>query len=74
MMRLPYFMARTLLLLDRSPRIRAWTIDVLERYPNLFAQLVGVHLGHSPFRFFGPSTLLAAGGRFLRRHALTEVD
>jgi 2-polyprenyl-6-methoxyphenol hydroxylase-like FAD-dependent oxidoreductase len=64
MIRLPYFMARTLLLLDRSPRFRAWTINTFERYPNLFAQLLGVHLGHPSFRFFGPSTLLAAGGRF----------
>jgi menaquinone-9 beta-reductase len=64
MMRLPYFMAKTLLLLDRSPRIRTWTIDAFERYPNLFARLLGVHLGHPPFSLFGPSTLLAAGGRF----------
>jgi flavin-dependent dehydrogenase len=65
MMRLPYFMASTLLLLDRSPRIRAWTLDAFGRHPNLFAQLLGVHLGHPPFRFFGPSALLAAGARLL---------
>lgn len=64
MMRLPYFMASTLLLLDRSPRIRAWTIDAFERHPNLFAQLLGIHLGHPPFRFFDSSTSLAAEARF----------
>ena len=65
MMRLPYFMASTLLLLDRSPRIRAWTLDAFGRHPNLFAHLLGVHLGHPPFRFVGPSALLAAGARLL---------
>jgi hypothetical protein len=36
-----------------------------QRHPNLFARLLGVHLGQPPIRFFGSSALLATGLRFL---------
>jgi menaquinone-9 beta-reductase len=65
MIRMPHFMASMLLWLDRSPRIRARTIGTFQRHPNLFARLLGVHLGQPPIRFFGSSALLATGLRFL---------
>lgn len=46
--RLPHFMARTLLLLDNSPRLRNRTLHALQRRPPLFQQHLGVHVGHAP--------------------------
>ncbi len=63
--RLPHFMARTMLLLDSSPRLRSRALQVLERRPDLFAQMLRVHIGHDPIRVFGPSGLLATGALIL---------
>lgn len=46
MQRMPHLMASTMLLLDRSPRIRSLSIALLERLPDLFAMLLAVHIGH----------------------------
>jgi len=59
--RLPHLMAATLLLLDRSPRLRAWIFARFARQPQLFAHLLRVHIGEEPLRLFGRSGLLATG-------------
>ncbi len=46
--RLPYFMGRTMLLMDASPRIRSIALPLLERYPRLFERLLSIHIGHNP--------------------------
>ncbi len=45
--RLPHLMAGTLLLLDKSPLLRSQSISILERYPQLFARLLKLHIGHA---------------------------
>jgi flavin-dependent dehydrogenase len=63
--RLPHLMAGMLLLLDRSPRLRARVFALFEARPQLFAHLLEVHIGAAPARLFGPSGLLAVGLRRL---------
>jgi flavin-dependent dehydrogenase len=59
--RLPHRMAAALLLLDRSPRLRACILTRFERQPRLFSHLLEVHIGASPLCLFGRSGLLATG-------------
>lgn len=49
--RLPHLMAGTMLLLDRSPILRSSSIALLARYPQLFASLLALHIGHVPQTF-----------------------
>jgi menaquinone-9 beta-reductase len=60
LLRLPHFMSRTMLLMDRSPVILAKTLNTFQRKPDLFSHLLQVHIGHSPVRFMGSSGLLAS--------------
>jgi flavin-dependent dehydrogenase len=63
--RMPHFMAQTMLLLDESPRLRTGALKALERRPQIFQQLLRVHIGHAPVTLLGPTGLLAAGVRIL---------
>jgi len=65
--RLPSLMSRSLLLMDRSPRIRDRVLSIFQRHPILFEQLLQKHIGHSSLRFFGSEGLFAAG-----LHSLTN--
>jgi flavin-dependent dehydrogenase len=58
--RLPHLMARGLLLLDHSPRLRPHVFSFFERHPQVFQQMLEVHIGHRPLRLFGSQGLLAA--------------
>jgi menaquinone-9 beta-reductase len=58
---MPALMSRGLLLMDRSPRLRARTLSTFERNPKLFSRLLHAHIGHSPMQFFGFDGLLATG-------------
>jgi menaquinone-9 beta-reductase len=49
----PTLMSRSLLLMDRYPRLRDQTLNVLERNPWLFEQLLRIHVGHSPLHLLG---------------------
>jgi len=49
----PTLMSRTLLLMDRYPRLRDQTLNVLQRNPRLFERLLRIHVGHSPLHLFG---------------------
>jgi flavin-dependent dehydrogenase len=54
-------MSRNLLLMDRSPRLRARVIQTFERFPILFQRLLEVHIGHRACIFPGIDDLLASG-------------
>jgi menaquinone-9 beta-reductase len=54
-------MSRGLLLISRSPRLRAQTLNSFERHPILFERLLQVHIGHRACIFPGIDELLATG-------------
>jgi flavin-dependent dehydrogenase len=58
--RLPHFMSRTMLLMDRSPVILTKTLNTFQRKPDLFSHLLQVHIGNSPVRLLGSSGILAS--------------
>ncbi|HMF52872.1 MAG TPA: FAD-dependent oxidoreductase [Edaphobacter sp.] len=58
--RLPRFMSRSLLMMDRSPRVLKKTLNTFQRKPDLFSQLLKVHVGHSQIRLLGSSGMLAS--------------
>jgi menaquinone-9 beta-reductase len=55
---LPVLMSRTLLLMDRSPRLRDRALNTFQRTPWLFERLLQLHIGHSPLHLFGVDGLL----------------
>ena len=59
--RLPHYMSRTMLLMDRSPALRARTFDAFQHKPALFSHLLEIHIGHSRPRIFGLNGILLAG-------------
>jgi 2-polyprenyl-6-methoxyphenol hydroxylase-like FAD-dependent oxidoreductase len=61
--RLPSTMAHALLVLDVYPALRNRTLRLFERYPQLFQQLLGLHVGQTPAHF----GLLSFGARLLAR-------
>jgi menaquinone-9 beta-reductase len=58
---LPNLISRSLLLMDRSPRLRARVLNSLERYPILFQRILEVHVNHRACIFPGIDELLASG-------------
>ncbi|WP_158790539.1 NAD(P)/FAD-dependent oxidoreductase [Granulicella sp. L60] len=57
--RLPTLMSRTLLLMDRHPRLRTVALTTFQRHPRLFERLLQIHIGHTPIPLFDPTHLLA---------------
>lgn len=55
--RLPSIMSRSLLLMDRSPRLRDAVLRTFERTPWLFERLLQTHIGHSPLQSFATEGL-----------------
>jgi flavin-dependent dehydrogenase len=45
--RLPYFMGRTMLLMDAYPRLRSIVLPLLASQPRLFDRLLSIHIGHN---------------------------
>jgi flavin-dependent dehydrogenase len=56
--RLPYFMSRTMLLMDRSPVLRTRTLRAFHRRSDFFSEMLKVHIGHAPLRLLGSSGVL----------------
>jgi 2-polyprenyl-6-methoxyphenol hydroxylase-like FAD-dependent oxidoreductase len=57
-LRLPLTMARVMLLMDRSATFRSRAIGLLADHPQLFARMLGVHVGaESPGRFIASKGL-----------------
>jgi menaquinone-9 beta-reductase len=50
--RLPAMMSRSLLLMDRSPRLRDTVLRAFQRTPWLFEHLLQMHIGQSPRQSF----------------------
>jgi flavin-dependent dehydrogenase len=55
--RFPGLMSRSLLLMDRSPRIRDMALHAFQRHPRLFDRLLQMHIGQSSFHPFGTERL-----------------
>jgi flavin-dependent dehydrogenase len=51
--RLPTLMSRSLLLMDRFPRLRDHALNTFRRSPWLFERLLQMHIGHTPLHLFG---------------------
>lgn len=60
LLRLPRFMSRAMLLMDRHPLALARTFKSFERSPNLFPHLLKVHTGYEPFHLLGSGGLVAS--------------
>ncbi|MBS1800827.1 MAG: FAD-dependent monooxygenase [Acidobacteria bacterium] len=60
LLRLPRFMSRAMLLMDRHPLALARTFKSFERRPNLFPHLLKIHTGYEPFRLLGSGGLVAS--------------
>jgi len=58
--RLPHFMSRTMLLMDRSPALMTRALTTLQRKPDLFSHLLQVHIGHARLRLMGSTGVLAS--------------
>ncbi len=63
--RVPLFMSRTMLLMDRFPIVRNHTLQAFERSPQLFARMLQVHVGASPLRWVGDASVLQMGWQLL---------
>jgi flavin-dependent dehydrogenase len=59
-------MARLMLLLGRGPRLRRRALHALASRPELFAQMLSVHVGETPMLEFGMSRALSLGWAMLR--------
>jgi flavin-dependent dehydrogenase len=55
--RLPSLMSRSLLLMDRSPRLRDTALRTFQRTPWLFERLLQMHIGYSPLQSFSTEGL-----------------
>ena len=64
--RLPEFMSRSMLLMDRSRWLRSRSLRALSRQPGLFARMLAVHVGEMRLKDFGASGLLNLGWQLLR--------
>ena len=60
--RLPTLMSRSLLLMDRSPRLRDIMLRTFQSNPSLFERLLQVHIGYSPLHSFRSEGLHALTG------------
>jgi hypothetical protein len=58
--RLPHFMSRTMLLMDRFPIVLTKTLKTFQRQPDLFSHLLQLHIGHSPVHLLGSRGVLAS--------------
>ena len=64
--RLPLFMARTLLLMDRNAWVRRHALRALSANPALFRQLLAVHVGELPLRKFALPGAFDLGWEMIR--------
>jgi menaquinone-9 beta-reductase len=64
-MRLPQFMGRMMLLMDKSRWIRTRTVRALEAKPLIFGRMLSVHVGAIPLAEFGIDTTVMFGWEML---------
>jgi flavin-dependent dehydrogenase len=63
--KLPSFMSKTMLLMDRHPMLRRQAMHAFERSPQLFESMLRVHIGDLPLNWWGHSGILQIGVRLL---------
>ena len=59
--RLPHFLGRSMLLMDKSSWLRSHALHAFSRQPGLFARLLAVHVGEITPSQFGISGVLSLG-------------
>jgi len=64
-MALPQFMGRAMLLMDKSSLIRTRTLSALTNRPEVFQQMLSIHVGSIPPTRFGVQNALQFGWQFL---------
>ncbi len=64
-MRLPHFMGRSMLLMDKNPLLRRRTLRALASKPQIFDRMLSVHVGALPLLAFGFHTAVSFGWQFL---------
>ena len=64
-MALPQFMGRAMLLMDKSPVVRTRTLSALTNRPEVFQQMLSIHVGAVPVTKFGLNNALQFGWQFL---------
>ncbi len=64
-MKLPHFMSRAMLLMDKSSLIRQRTMRALSAQPHLFDRMLSVHVGEIPVHQFGLGTAVQFGWQML---------
>lgn len=64
-MRLPHFMGRSMLLMDRNLVLRRRTLSALASKPLIFDRMLSVHVGAVPLSQFGVNTAVSFGWQFL---------
>jgi len=63
--RVPIFMSRSMLLMDRFGPVRHWMQRVFRRDPQIFEQMLSVHVGTAPLTVLGSSGILSLGLQIL---------
>jgi mitochondrial fission protein ELM1 len=63
--RLPGFMSRAMLLMDKSSWLRSRTLRALEKKPRLFEQMLSIHVGERPLVPFGADGFINLGWNLL---------
>jgi flavin-dependent dehydrogenase len=63
--RVPIFMSRSMLLLDRFAAARHWMQKAFYRDPRVFEQMLSVHVGIAPLTILGSSGILSLGLQIL---------
>lgn len=63
--KLPSFMSKTMLLMDRYSFLRRRAMHAFERSPQLFESMLRVHIGDLPLNWWGDSGILQLGLRLL---------
>jgi flavin-dependent dehydrogenase len=64
-MRLPHFMGRIMLMMDRNAPLRHRALRALSSKPQLFDRMLSVHVGALPLTRFGVNTAVRFGWQFL---------
>jgi flavin-dependent dehydrogenase len=64
-MRLPHFMGRSMLLMDKNALLRLRTLRALASKPQIFDRMLSVHVGAVPLIAFGIHTAVSFGWQFL---------
>lgn len=63
--RLPHFMSRSMLLLDRNAMLRERTLRAFSRRPELFSSMLNIHVGEKVPPWWGRDGVLDLGARVL---------